>query len=302
MILLYFLSIIIVEIIKSNSAFRVSILDSGTFSFRLRSSVTISTGEAIEKSLSISDLLAVGQTLVRRGDEKLHYQKQLIHQRRRQADATNILKKMVKFVVGSSPVISRIRSEVAADPAFAHVIFCAFDATNDAEDTLDAKDCSNYFQSLRACAILYPQIPPSTNQKIFEAIRSLEIYAASQRNKGSFSVAQFDGLFWISCRLGYYSSVGLATGYLSAKYQELQLPFKVFINAVSGVASVSSILKEVPFKAESLVTMNGKRVTERRETCVLSLQLLYICFNQHRNNRIHWRRLYGGRRGGRLGI
>lgn len=56
---------------------------------------------------------------------------------------------------------------------------------------------------------------------------------------------------------------------ITERYDSLQLPFKVLPHALDEDESsiYRELLNQIPFRAETLVTRDGKKVTERRETC-----------------------------------
>lgn len=246
--------------------------------YRLFSSLksTVSVGEIIDRAQSIDELLQAGLLLCRKGEEKLHYETQLVHQRRRQSYATNAINKIVKLLIGSSKIVLHASLMSSSKLAFENMIQCAFDETSDELPAkIDQKDFKNYYHALRSCAILYPFISDSSMITIYNSIRTIETYLSTggtstpTRSSRLCTSAQLDGIHWACDRLQYFTSPSPGSGLsiIKTMYEELHLPFKVQLGTVSGMANVSALVKEVPFKAESLVTMNGKKVIERRETC-----------------------------------
>lgn len=237
----------------------------------LKSNPTLSVGEIIDRAQSIEELLQTGQLLCRKGEEKLHYETQLVHQRRRQSYATNAINKIVKILIGSSNIVLHKSLMTCSKFAFENIIQCAFDGTSDELPAkIDQKDFKNYYHALRSCAILYPFISDSSISTIYNSIRTIETYLSTGGTSSSrlCTSAQLDGIHWACDRLQYFTSpTGSGSSLIKKMYEELHLPFKVRLGLVSGLANVSALVREVPFKAESLVTMNGKKVIERRETC-----------------------------------
>ena len=230
---------------------------------------TISVGEIIDKAKSVDEVLQAGLLLCRKGKEKLHYETQIVHQRRRQSYATNAINKIVKLLIGSSDTVLQTKLMTSSKLAFENIIQCAFDETIDElPPKIDQKDFKNYYHALRSCAILYPSIPDCCMATIYSTIQKIENYLSTASATARLcSAAQIDGIYWACDRLQYFSSSGRGSSLIKKMREELHLPFNVHLGAVSGIANVSALIKEVPFKAENLVTMNGKKVTERRETC-----------------------------------
>mmetsp|Transcript_14756 Transcript_14756/g.21915 ORF Transcript_14756/g.21915 Transcript_14756/m.21915 type:complete len:480 (-) Transcript_14756:11-1450(-) len=228
---------------------------------------SISPAEAVDKASTPYELLQASCLLVARGQEKLHFQKQPIHQRRRQTTASNAMIKLTKLLVGSSYQISNLRSEILSSPHFLHLVTCAFDPINVNEVPMNEEEYKCYYKSLKSYSILHPlDSIPLVLRFITSAFQRIDQYIAADVAK-KCTAAQIDALHTAYLRI---FNTSLTLNALEDRYKQLQLPFKLLHGVVRDQADVDALVKEVPFKAENLITMGGKRVTERRETCFMA--------------------------------
>lgn len=122
----------------------------------------VSAAELVARATSSSDILVAVQTLVYPGEERLHFQTQPVHQRKRQKVASNALKRLVKFLVGVS--VSDERHELVEGEQFYRLCMCATASVNDKKSDengacsywLSSSDVSSYLEALYCLGALAP--------------------------------------------------------------------------------------------------------------------------------------------------
>lgn len=244
-----------------------SSLDSDNYSERIPTSAS----EAIEIATTPFQILQAGQLLIPPGGETLHYQKQLVHQKRRQTASINAIKKLSKLLVGSAQDITAKRRYVTSNPSFLHIVKCAAGRISNTS-SINEFELKNYIQLIRSCAIMDPLPAPVLHELafVFKALDNFVAQDISRNSPSSCSPAQIDGIASTFSRLQSLLSLS-SLPHVAARHHALNLPFRLLPNLIDRATGtsvcVSSIAKEVPFKAEKIVTLNGKKVTERRETC-----------------------------------
>ena len=252
----------------------------------------ISTAELVARAASYEDIIAAADTLIYPGEEKLHYQTQTVHQRKRQKVATNALKRLVKFLVGVS--VGPAKEKLLASENFYRLCVCATASINEkftaggAESYwISQSDISSYFEAIYCLGALAPLPTRVKADAIHPLLIQLDsIFADRQRNSKTsvsgqlptnFVVKPIDisSMEWAVNRISNHDSSPinfnttdvnvnkvasslLDTKHISARRKELQLPFQVLHGIVKGVTSVEEMRKMVPFKAETLQTRDGK--------------------------------------------
>ena len=126
------------------------------------SPIEISAAELVAKASTFQEVMVAVDSLVYPGEEKLHYQTQAVHQRKRQKVASNALKRLVKFLVGVS--MNQERQQLVESEKFYRLCVCATSAMteklsekeNAASYWLNRADVTTYLESLYALGALAP--------------------------------------------------------------------------------------------------------------------------------------------------
>jgi hypothetical protein len=194
--------------------------------------------------------------------------------------------KLAKLLVGSSHQISNLRLKVMSNPHFHHLVTCAFDPVS---ALMDDEEYKCYYKSIKSYYVLHQLGSiPTVFQVISSAFQRIDQYISADIAK-KCTGAQIDALYTPYLRIFTASNVSLPINALEDRYKQLQLPFKLLHGVVRDEADVNALINEVPFKAENLVTMGGKRVTERRETCITHLITKRLKFQPCILLQVSWR-------------
>jgi hypothetical protein len=256
----------------------------------------ISAAELVARAISFEDVIAAADTLIYPGEEKLHYQTQTVHQRKRQKVATNALKRLVKFLVGIS--VSPEKERLINSDNFYRLCVCATASINEkftpggAEAYWQSQsDISSFLEAIYCLGALAPLPARVTADAVHPLLIQLDsIFADRHRSSNSnsktpvtdqlpvkfvASPTDISSIEWAIQRIcSYYSppispsptnvKIGIAASpsldlkHIMARRKELELPFEVLHGIVKGVTSVEEMRKMVPFKAETLQTRDGK--------------------------------------------
>jgi hypothetical protein len=254
----------------------------------------ISAAELVARATSFEDVIAAANTLIYPGEEKLHYQTQTVHQRKRQKVATNALKRLVKFLVGIS--VSPEKESLINTENFYRLCVCATASINEkftpggAEAYWQSQsDISSFLEAIYCLGALAPLPARVTADAVHPLLIQLDtIFADRHRSSNSktpvtdqlpikfvASPTDISSIEWAVQRISSYNSPPISPSpidasvdemaspplhakHISARRKELQLPFEVLHGIVKGVTSVEEMRKMVPFKAETLQTRDGK--------------------------------------------
>lgn len=260
---------------------------------------SVSAAEQVAKALSCREILGAVESLIYPGEEKLHYQTQAVHQRKRQKVATNALKRLVKFLIGVSA--EEERKELVKEENFYRLCACATSAVSDSSISTywtDRLDISSYLDAIYTLGALAPLPQNVTMNTIYPLLTELnKLFINGMKNNDfKFLPTEITSLNWACERLSYivpdensergenFVSEALSTNTrqsdlikldlvcsgtsdIAAARKKLLLPFDILHGLVKGTTNVQDMKKYVPFKAELLTTRDGKTVSERRETC-----------------------------------
>jgi hypothetical protein len=256
----------------------------------------VSAAELVARAISFEDVIAAADTLIYPGEEKLHYQTQTVHQRKRQKVATNALKRLVKFLVGIS--VSPEKERLINSDNFYRLCVCATASINEkftpggAEAYWQSQsDISSFLEAIYCLGALAPLPARVTADAVHPLLIQLDsVFADRHRSSNSnsktpvidqlpvkfiASPTDISSIEWAIQRIRSYNSppispspanvkIGIAASpsldakHIMARRKELELPFEVLHGIVKGVTSVEEMRKMVPFKAETLQTRDGK--------------------------------------------
>jgi hypothetical protein len=244
-----------------------------------------SPAELISKALDGWEILDAVMQLVKPGEETKHFQRQLVHQRKRQTVSTNALKRLAKFYVGVSTYEEL--QKLLNDARYSRLCTCAVSPLTDEKvpdtaarsysDHMTKKDVSIYCDAIKALGTMAPLPTELTKEVIYPALCFLSEFlptdgtrytsATSEEKSLSLTPAEIAGFEWSCRRLSISGDPPKCADKIYSAFDSIQLPFKVFHGLTVGLIDINEIRRDVPFKAESLQTRDGKAVTERRETC-----------------------------------
>ncbi|EKX50518.1 hypothetical protein GUITHDRAFT_103750 [Guillardia theta CCMP2712] len=156
---------------------------------------------------------------------------------------------------------SEVRQEILQDEKFYSLCHSISAIRLGEQSTKVVDDARISLQALRALAVLAPL--PDTLSSCVQTLAGR--VCERLENLSSSDKATFD---WACRRLHVDERVQRLAG---EAFKELALPFSISIGDSAGiledVASFEELRKEIPFKAEKLLTRDGRQVLERRETC-----------------------------------
>lgn len=219
-------------------------------------------------------LARVGGALSLPGEERLHYETQLVHQRKRQRGAASALKRLSKMLIGVSPAAQQRRSEVLQSDELARYVLAALHPLPQdgalGTATLTVEDFCAYSEALQSLALLHTPaallpIEAESRGRSLEACARLEAFLVGAGGN-EVPAVEVDALHWAVLRLMGTDSGGMAQRIASAR-AGLHLPFTLFPDMVRGLTSIAEVTAQVPFTQSVLVTKDGKKVAERRKTC-----------------------------------
>lgn len=252
----------------------------------------ISAAELVARASSSEDVLAAVGTLIYPGEEKLHYQTQTVHQRKRQKVATNALKRLVKFLVGIS--VSPDKEKMINSEKFYRLCVCATASINEkftpggAEAYWQSQsDISSFLEAIYCLGALAPLPTRVKTDAVHPLLVQLDSIFANRHRSSKTPVTDqlpinfiakptdISSIEWAIQRISSHNfspttpssadvhidkvaSLSLDARHILARRKELQLPFQVLHGIVKGVTSVEEMRKMVPFKAETLQTRDGK--------------------------------------------
>lgn len=263
-----------------------------------------SPAELVDRALSYEDVMIATCSLVYPGEEKLHYQTQSVHQRKRQKVATNALKRLVKFLVGVS--VDFERQQLVEDEKFYRLCMCATAPLNDKFTTngtlpfwLTRSDVSSYLDVVYCLGVLAPLPTKITVEAINPLLAQLNQILSgrvSDRNDGMSDVklkpTEISSLEWAVQRLSRdtptsdnhvnkndltrdqpaikASSTDLPSSIskVVTSIKQLNLPFEVLHGVVKGITSIEEMRRMVPFKSDTLQTRDGRQGGFFSQTCI----------------------------------
>ena len=257
----------------------------------------ISAAELVARASNFQEVMGAVDSLPFPGEEKLHYQVQLVHQRKRQKVATNALKRLVKFLIGVSVVTERM--QLINSVEFYRLCVCATSSmTGRSFEEVTAfwltrPDVKSYLDAIYSLGALAPlprnvimAINPlllqlekccvDSDQTVKESIEQLPYKLKLKATEISSLDWAINRIYIDSVRQGEpshavdlskhmisNSEITLAAPKIEAKNilarrEQLRLPFKIFHGLVKGVTDVQEMRRMVPFKAETLQTKDGR--------------------------------------------
>ena len=225
----------------------------------------ISAGEAIMKARDLDDILDVANLIVLPAEETIHWQRQFVHQQKRQKAGITALKRITSKLVGVKNSVKEDRESVLKDKRFLRFVRAALSpiiiSSRDLDDLADKRI---YIDTLKCLASLVGN-SKMTGDLLFIVLDSV----TSVLNTDAFLMAldsyQIDTLEWATEKLLPIS--GKWNHNIVSKRSQLNLPWRIMHQQCAKVPSVKDIKKEVPFVQEELLTRDGKSVLERRHTC-----------------------------------
>ena len=249
--------------------------------------VTTTVGALIQDAKTVEEILhAANESLLLEGEEQFHFHFQDVHRQKNKSASVNGLKRLAKMMSSSGSYekkktknnnriggIVRLikgasldgtnktnRKKRASDGidalrATASLLVSLFDEDDSDED--DDRDTSIIEEMRNACDELVRRVREDAeyfsdgDRIVFDwALRVIESNIASSSGETTTSERRGDATITVD-----------------------EFPFRYVTPNISNVLkniTVEDLRKEVPFKAEKLVTRTGKRVDERRETCFVA--------------------------------
>ena len=239
---------------------------------------SLSAAERVVRASSPAELLAIaeegqGGGLVLPGQESKHYETQYIHMKKRQATATNALKRLSKYMIGiqsqdlRTSLISSSSSSSSSSKAFSNLVLCALTPLPEMRDD----DVVNYAEALRSIGHFAPSLDdnndsiPFNQTDLYHLLETLLtditplILPRLPITSLTAVIVALEKLFISDKLLSLYTKKLYSSDY--------HIPFKLRSRFSAGRISLSQILSEVLFQRDTFITVKGKQVLERRGTC-----------------------------------
>ena len=252
----------------------------------------LSAAERVVRASSPAELLAIaeegqGGGLVLPGQESKHYETQYIHMKKRQATATNALKRLSEYMIGSqsqdlrtsvisstsssscsSSSSSSASSSSSSSKAFSNLVLCALTPLPEMRDD----DVVNYAEALRSIGHFAPLLDYNNDNKI--QFNQTDLYHLLEALLTDITplilprlpitsltavIVALEKLFISDKLLSLYTKRLHSSDY--------HIPFKLRSRLSAGRISLSQVLSEVVFQRDTFTTVKGKQVLERRGTC-----------------------------------
>ena len=249
--------------------------------------VTTTVGALIQDAKTVEEILhAANESLLLEGEEQFHFHFQDVHRQKNKSASVNGLKRLAKMMSSSGSYEKKKTKNNNRIGGIVRLIKGAsLDGTN---KTNRKKRASDGIDALRATASLLVSLfdeddsdeDDDRDTSIIEEMRNAcdELVRRVREDAEYFSDGDrivFDWALRV-IESNIASSSGVTTtserrGDATITVDEF--PFRYVTPNISNVLkniTVEDLRKEVPFKAEKLVTRTGKRVDERRETCFVA--------------------------------
>ena len=223
----------------------------------------VSVNQLVSDAKTVKELLSVAPQIKLPGDPLMHWEKQLVHRRRRQRGAASAITRLSKMLVGWTNV--EARKAALTESNFSRLLAAAAAPTGGEDE--DLSDIRSYIAVVRATAILLYEPMRGGGQNALashqEILHSLLARIDAVLVQGLLPDHELDGLYWAAQRLGYKGE----NQNLASLWTKLNLPFSVHQGLTSSSLSLDQVIEQVRFEQSVLTTRDKKKVVERRKTC-----------------------------------
>lgn len=226
----------------------------------------LSAAERVVRASSPAELLAIaeegqGGGLVLPGQESKHYETQYIHMKKRQATATNALKRLSKYMIGiqSQDLRTSLISSSSSSKAFSNLVLCALTPLPEMRDD----DVVNYAEALRSIGHFAPSLDdnndsiPFNQTDLYHLLETLLtditplILPRLPITSLTAVIVALEKLFISDKLLSLYTKRLHSSDY--------HIPFKLRSRLSAGRISLSQVLSEVVFQRDTFTTVKGKQ-------------------------------------------
>ena len=211
-----------------------------------------SAGAVVNDEKTPEEVLQAADLIILPGRETAPHHAQGIHRQKRLIASSLALRRLAKMLVGVEQVEERARA--TSTEAFATLCAGALSIGDDDGVNLDDTHASVFAETMRAIGTLAPP-----REHVSEEIKSL----ARTRAEAFGSATQAKYATAIK-----YGLDALGVDVPGALERALTgVPFRFMPRLASGLVTMDALRAEVKFRTEQLVTRDGTRVDERRQTC-----------------------------------
>ena len=244
-------------------------------------------GALIQDAKTVEEILrAACDSLLLEGEETLHFHFQDVHRQKNKSASVNGLKRLAKMMCSSSGSYEK-KTKTKNNERIGGIVRLIKGASLDGTKTTNKKKrASDGIDALRATASLLVSLfdedeDDDRDTSIIEEMRNAcdELVRRVREDAEYFSDGDRIVFDWalrviesnIASSSGETTTTSERRGDATITVDEF--PFRYVTPNISNVLkniTVEDLRKEVPFKAEKLITRTGKRVDERRETCFVA--------------------------------
>ena len=224
-----------------------------------------SVNQLVSDAKTVKEILSVAPLIKVPGEPLMHWEKQLVHRRRRQRGAASAIVRLSKMLVGWTNVEAR-KSALTDNNNFNRLLVAATSPIGEEEDVGDVR---SYATVVRAASTLLFEPMRGGGNDAFASINLQEILVSLVARldavlvQGLLPDHELDGLYWAAQRIGYKGE----KQNLASLWAKLDLPFSVHLGLTRSSLTLDQVVEEVQFEQSVLTTRDKKKVVERRKTC-----------------------------------
>ena len=247
-----------------------------------KTTATTTIGALIQDATTVEQIFkAANESLILEGEETLHFHSQDVHRQKNKSASCNGLKRVAKMSCCGHDVKKKEKNADARKGIIRLIKGASLDGTK----TNRKKRASDGIDALRATASVlvafdYNEDDDIDKVEIRNACEALiqrveedaEFFSDGERVVFDWAVRVIENNVCTKSSSSSSSSSS-TTRRPDATITVADFPFRYLTPNISDVLkniTVEDLRREVPFKAEKLVTRTGKRVDERRETCFVA--------------------------------
>ena len=246
-------------------------------------------GALIQDAKTVEEILrAACDSLLLEGEETLHFHFQDVHRQKNKSASVNGLKRLAKMMCSSSGSYEKKKKKKNNERIGGIVRLIKGASLDGTKTTNKKKRASDGIDALRATASLLVSLfdeddsdeDDDCDTSIIEEMRNACDELARRVREDAEYFSDGDRIVFDWALRVIESTIASSSGETTTSERRGdatitvdEFPFRYVTPNISNVLkniTVEDLRKEVPFKAEKLITRTGKRVDERRETCFVA--------------------------------
>ena len=246
-------------------------------------------GALIQDAKTVEEILhAANESLLLLGEETLHFHFQDVHRQKNKSASVNGLKRLAKMMCSSSGSYEKKKKKNNNNERIGGIVRLIKGASLDGTNKTNRKKrASDGIDALRATASLLVSLfdededeDEDDSDTSREEMRNACDELARRVREDAEYFSDGDRIIFDWALRVIESTIASSSGETTTSERRGdatitvdEFPFRYVTPNISNVLkniTVEDLRKEVPFKAEKLITRTGKRVDERRETCFVA--------------------------------